>query len=322
MSKKSPQSVFSVDCITERERKYIKLSPTLNDIMGGLLGGSFVIVTGVFKGGKSATCLDIAKRAQQVGYKILYADIEHRLNKRDLLSTKGLDLSADKFEIMRSSAGNILTAEDFMELLRAKMEAEDNLLVIADSVSQLCPRDLREGDIGDKYRDSTPGLLSRFSKVLAPVLGVTNNIFIGITHVIANSSGMGHKTKIEASGNKIQYAMDFKIAVNYATKWEVGDKVIGQDIHWECVNSILVPKGRSGTGKLRFGTEEEPEGIDEAAELFELATNSQIITTKGAWYSFGDIQKQGAANFIEEMRTNPEMYAEIDKRVEMFLSAC
>jgi len=318
--KKLSKAIFPASCVIERQREYIKLSPTLNDIMGGLLGGSFVIVTGIQKGGKTITCLDIAARAQKVGYNILYADIEHRVHKRDLASIKGLDLSPERFSVMRSSKGNILDAEDFVEMIYEKMQTEDKLIVIADSISQLCPRDLRSGEIGDNYRDQTPGILSRLSKVLASNLGITNNIFIGITHIIANTSGKGYKTRIEASGNKIQYAMDFKIEVSHATKWQdiVDGPVIGQDIHWKCENSILVTKGRTGVGKFRYGTPETPEGIDDVAELFDIADTYKVVNSKGAWYNFGDKQFQGKAKFIQAMKEDKELFDQISEGVALF----
>ena len=326
INKKLQNSVFSAKCIIDREREYISLSPALNNIMGGLLGGSFCIITGGFKTGKSATAIDIAKRCQKHGYKILYADIEHRLNERDLRSTADLDLSEDKFEVMRSSAGNILTGEDFISMIRAKMATEEKLLVIADSVSMLCPKDLIDGDVSDKFRDSTPALLSRFSKVLAPVLGITNNIFIGITHIIANTSGIGMKTKMEASGNKIQYAMDFKLEALYSKAWTTNDKeddknVVGQNIFWKCANSILVPKGREATGKLRFGTPTSPAGIDALSEMIPLLKTYQIITAPAgsSWITVKDQKIQGEENLYNFLQENPELQQELYDRLRMFI---
>jgi len=162
-----------------------------------------------------------------------------------------------------------------------------------------------------------PLTLSKFCKRVLPILNITDNICVGITHDVANT-GPSRSTVSETSGTKIQYANSFKISARWASPWEVditkpdgkNEKgvQIGQIIHWECENSALGPPNKTSEGRLRYGI-----GIDENAELFDLASSDGVkaISKSGSWYSFGDIKHQGEYKFINYMIENPDFAAAI-----------
>lgn len=304
--------VVPAEDFVEKPKEIIKLSPALDYLFGGgVVSGSFIVITGGYKCGKTATALFMAKQAQALGYKILFCNAEHRLSPRDILSVNGIDCK--NVEVVTSTPGNILCAEDFLQIVQYKMNENDKLFVIVDSVSQMCPRELMDGDFTDRFRDSTPGLLSRFSKITAPNLAISSNIFLAITHEIANTSGKGHKLTVEASGNKIQYAHDFKIRVSHATPWIEGEIQIGQSIHWQCTTSALGPPNRKCDGSLRYNY-----GIDPAAELFTLGKQTQAIRINGSWVVADeetDTKFQGAAKFSDGLRADPELYKKVHDRV-------
>lgn len=309
--------VFPASSLIDRKRTLIHVSPCLDDLLGGgITSGSLVIIRGQYKAGKTTTCLHFAKKAQEVGYKIVYLDIEARLTARDLSSIPGLDLSPEKFELCAHSEGNILNGEDFIAVGEHKLKTEKNVVVVFDSFSQLISQDNMENDIRDRTRDSMPLTLSKFCKRALPFLSVNDNICIGITHDIANQ-GPGMATKIEASGRKIQYANSFKLAARWASDWKEGDTQIGQDIHWECENSALGPPNRTGIGKLRYG-----EGLDEVAELVEQAVTCGVIKKGGAWYEVPGHESKlcGVLNTIEFLKQNVEIYnnikTELKERLE------
>lgn len=326
---KIADSTVSAASIIDRERSLIHVSPAIDFMLGGgIQSGSLVIIRGKYKAGKTTTCLHFAKKAQEQGYRIVYLNIEARLTKRDLESIPGLDLSSEKFEVIQSNdASNPLTGEEFVAIGLLKLQEYEKCVVYFDSFSQLLSEDNTMGDITERTRDSMPLTLSKFCKRALPILNITDNICIGITHDIANT-GPGHATKAETSGNKIQYANSFKLWAKYATGWEeevegMGSKKekvqIGQYIHWECENSALGPPGLAMPGRLRYGI-----GIDDMAEWFDLAQGNYtgVITRKGAWYSFGeDFKAMGELNFINKMWENPEVAKAIIEEVKARLGS-
>jgi recombination protein RecA len=58
------------------------------------------------------------------------------------------------------------------------------------------------------------------------------------------------------------------------------------------------------------------EGISRAGDIIDLGSALDIITKRGAFYSFGDTRiGQGRENAKEFLRQNPELMAEIEKAV-------
>ena len=100
--------LMSGNAIKEKETIVIPLSPSLDMILnGGVPEGSFVVLTGQPKCGKTTTSLQIAALAQQKQYaygdfekgrEVYFLNIEGRIKKRDLSGIKGLDL--DRFHII------------------------------------------------------------------------------------------------------------------------------------------------------------------------------------------------------------------------------
>ena len=73
--------------------KPISVSPALDlALNGGILEGSWTIISGDPKTGKSTTCLQICKNAQDEGRPVIYIDGESRLKAYNLVGIEGLDL--------------------------------------------------------------------------------------------------------------------------------------------------------------------------------------------------------------------------------------
>ena len=288
------------------------VSPVLDDVLGGgIKVGTSTIITGIYKGGKTCTCLHIAKKFQKAGYKVYYLNIEHRLTKRDLEGVEDLDLSSDKFEVIQSREGCILSGEDFLRVLRSKIETETKCLFIADSYSSLCSQELFDGDIGDRFRDPMPLKLSAFCKVVSAYLSINNNTLIGITHEIANqapSMGPNKKMKVEASGNKIQYASDYKLRVQFSKPivGSDGKSEIGKEINWHCTWSCLGPPNREGITRLIYN-----QGIDEIGELVNIAIECGAVKKAGSWFSGGEDNAQGLEKFMILLKEKPEILENI-----------
>lgn len=307
-------ALLTADSILTADKEIISWSPQIDKgLGGGIQSGSTVIVGGPPKLGKTTSILHFCKKAQQKGYKIVYDNIETRLQKRDLLGIPGLDLSKDKFQHISSTKDRIIDGEEHMEMVEQVLKTNDKVVVVADSLSALCCKDLIDADIKDRYRDSSPLLISRFCKRVLNYIGVTNNIFIGVTHIIANQ-GQGHKTWVEASGNKIRYACDFKIRGTHTSPWVVQEQQIGQDIHWIAETSAIGPPNRSCTSKLRYNG-----GIDETAELIELAKELGVLKASGSWISFNEDKWQGLEKTTIAVNQNKKLFEEINNQVRLML---
>lgn len=303
--------------IVDSKSTIIPVSPAIDLILGGgIPEGSFVIATGPPKLGKTSFCLHFAGHAQDYpselspeGRHIYFFNIEGRIKSRDLTGIKHLDISPEKFTLIESSPGNILTAENYIDIAEQLINEKPGCIFILDSFSALCTEEDYAGDIGKRFRANAPLLLARFCRRISNVIPINKSIVMGITHVIANQ-GMGHSPWMEASGRKLQYQTDVKLRGTHFAPWKVGDAQIGQDIHWECTTSAIGPPGGKCMSKFRYGY-----GIDKEAELVNLCVDLNLIKKGGAWYAVGDEKFHGLDNTREMLVKNPEKFEELNGQV-------
>ena len=303
---------FAGDQLLEKDPVIVPVSPALDLILGGGIPmGSFVVITGKPKIGKSSLCLHFAKNSQKMGFKVYYFNVEGRLKKRDLQGMPGLATDIDNFEIIGSQKGKLLYAEDFLDILLTYIEEKENCVFIVDSVSQLCSKARRKNETGERFRDDVPLMLADLTKKVSNILPIMGNTLICITHLIANQ-GMGPAQWSEASGQKVQYQSDIKLKALYSEAYKVGEDQVGQIVHWQCdTNALNAPPCQKTKSLLRYGY-----GIDCEHEIVEMCTSIGIIDQAGSWLTMPDgnkIQgKEKARTFLAE---NPEEY---DKLLKSF----
>jgi recombination protein RecA len=304
----------SAHALINRKFVIIPVSPIIDVMLGGgIPEGSFVIPTGPPKVGKTTFCLQFAANAQKKQYggefcpegrEVYIYNIEGRLKRRDLLGIHGLDIN--RVSVIESKPGQILSAEEYIETGERLINEKPGAVHIFDSFSQLCTKSRRTASYSDRFRDDTPLLLASFCKRICNVIPVNRCIVMGITHEIANQGGMpGQSPWVEASGRKVQFAVDVKMKATHATPWKVGkdETQIGQEVHWKCTSSAIGGPGQC-TSRLRYGY-----GLDKEAELIDIAPDLALLTKKGSWYTFADgTQMQGLDNARNYLIQNPEVF--------------
>lgn len=320
---------FSANCLVARNPIVIPVSPAVDLILGGgVPEGSFVIPTGKPKLGKTTICLTFAANALKPEYnsdlcpegrEIFFYNIEGRLKRRDLLGIHGLDIN--RVQIIGSKPGMILDGEDYMDIGERLINEKPGAIHIFDSLSQLCTKGEKESELSDRFRADAPVLLAKFCRRISNVIPINRSVVFGITHVIANQAGGGPMAAKwqEASGQKVQYAVDVKLAGQYFETWKEGDSQVGQDIHIKCTTSAIGPPGGSCVAKLRYGY-----GLDKEVELVQLAADFGLISRgdsgKSAWYTFPDGSKaNGIANARAKLIEEPTLYDSLNKQLRAIL---
>lgn len=302
--------------LKEEKRIVIPTTPKIDLILnGGIPEGSFVVISGKPALGKSSLALQIAANAQKLPNekfgerKVFYFDIEGRIKERDIFDNKRLNTDPEAFQLVRSSPGNILYAEEFLGIGEKLINAYPGSVFIFDSFSALSSKMRQENEFGKRFRDDAPMLLADFCKRISQVISINKSIVMGITHIIANQ-GMSRATWVEASGQKIQYQADVKLAGLYYKEWLDKEERVGQEVHWECHKSALGPPGGEAKAWLRYG-----HGYDEVIEYIEMAVDMGIVKKGGAWLSYGDVKLQGIAKFANYLTENPDVFDEISNDV-------
>lgn len=326
LKKEFGKDIFiSGEYIANQKPVVVPVSPQIDLILGGgIKFGSFVVITGPYKTGKTSISLNLAGNGLNIPTEfepprhVYFFNIEGRLSARDLLGIKSIaPFINSKVTVISSVPGKILTGENYLAIGEKLINEKPGSIFIFDSFSQLCSAARREAEFGSRFRDDIPLFLADFCKRICNVTPINQSIVIGITHRIANQGGGVMASKwVEASGQKVQYAADVKLNALFKTDWKVGENIIGQDINLECDCSPLhgLYPGNPGSkcvSKLRYNY-----GLDKEAELVNLCVDLGIIKKGGSWYTIpgSETQVQGLDKARDILANSPELYANLNKQ--------
>ena len=259
-----------------KDFKVVSVGPAIDIALGGgIKEGSWVILTGDPKCGKTTTALQIAANCQKEERPIIYLDAEGRLKEMNLLGVDGLD--KEKINIVHAE-DEPLSAEAFLDITVKLVSAKENYgcVCIIDSTSALMPEKELDGDMSPG-RAGLPKLLSVFCKKLGQIVPKQRATMIVITHFIANTSGYG-APRMPDCGKKIQYQADTRMEVKSIAAWEQRDQQVGQAVNWRILCSSMGPPGGECQSWLKYG-----HGIDKIQELIILGQDLGMIGKAGAW---------------------------------------
>lgn len=297
--------ILTGNALIDKKSIVIPVSPALDIVLnGGIPEGSFVVLTGQPKCGKTTTSLDFAATAQKPEYQgllkspreVYYLNIEGRLKKRDLEGIPGLNL--DRFHIIGSQQGKILHAEEYLQIAEKIINEIPGSVLIIDSYSALCTEAEITSDMDKMQRADGAKLLAKFCRKVANVIPVNKNVVIGITHLMGNPTGYGAEFK-EKSGQAIAYQTDIKLRAKSFKPWTLSadSTQIGQEIDWQVVCSALGPPGGNITSYIRYG-----QGVDKFMEAITLGSDMGIIHKGGAWYTLTAIEDKPKFQGTEKLR--------------------
>lgn len=312
--------------LKDRNRKVISLGPSLDILVGGgIEEGSWFGLTGNSVSCKTSVALSFAAECQKPengSRPVFYGLVEGRPPIAVFKGTKGLRLDNPYFNVIQSSAQHILSSQNYLEIFLNILKNVPNAVVIIDSISALCEeRELTEG-IGTETRGGGAKLFSSFCRQAANVVPVQNSIVIGITHLIANTSGMGAQY-VERAARHWMYQCDYHLRATQKSPWKVGEKQIGMEVNWTCNKTRQGTIGGSMKSYVRWGT-----GVDKVYEVLELALASRLIRQSGAWVYFdclGDpndpdsiLKAQGAEKAYRLLVEHPERLERLQQKLSGF----
>ena len=288
-------AIISASSFLDKKEEIIPLSPALDlALSGGIPTGTWVIMSGAPKCGKSLTSLQLAANAQKAGMKVFYSDVECRLKKMNLTGIAGLDLN--NFDIIQSTKEKILSAEDHLNTLIDLIKSEPHSVFILDSSSALCASKEMVEEITSATRALGPKLLASFCRQMGGVIPVQDSIIIIIQHLIANTSGYGVPW-MEDGGQKIRYQVDVKLRAKTVSKWEVKEEQIGQIVEWEIATSALGKPGNKAKSYIRYG-----QGLDYISESIEIGCDLGLISKAGAWFKLEFIKEDKPEKEEKELK--------------------
>jgi recombination protein RecA len=109
----------------------------------------------------------------------------------------------------------------------------------------------------------------------------------------------------------LKFYASIRLDVRRIQSIKLGAEIIGNRTRVRVVKNKVAPPFRTAEFDIMYN-----EGISKVGDLLDLATQLDIITKRGSFFSYGDLRLgQGRENSKDFLRQNPELVAEIDQAV-------
>jgi len=271
--------------------------------VGGIPRARVAEVYGPEASGKTTLCLHLAAEAQKSGGTVAFIDMEHALDPA-YAALVGVDV--DNLLISQPDTG-----EQALEILQTLVRSGALDLVIIDSVAALVPRSEIEGDMGDATMGMQARLMSQALRKLSGAISQTRTAVV-FTNQLRQKIGVYFgNPETTPGGLALKFYSSVRLDMRRIQSIKTGSEIIGNHVRVRVVKNKVAAPFRTAEFDIMYN-----EGISKTGEILDLGASLDVITKRGAFYSYGDIRLgQGRENAKEFLKQNQELRDEIEKAV-------
>jgi recombination protein RecA len=268
--------------------------------VGGVPRGRITEIYGPESSGKTTLCQHIVAESQKMGGTAAYIDMEHALDPT-YAAKCGVDI--DNLLVSQPDTG-----EQALEIVETLVRSGGVDIVVVDSVAALVPRSEIEGDMGDATMGVQARLMSQALRKLSGAINQTKTTVIFTNQLRQKIGVMFGNPETTTGGNALKFYASVRLDVRRIQSIKVGDEVIGNRTRVRVVKNKVAPPFRTAEFDIMFN-----EGISKVGDLLDLATQLEIVTKRGAFFSYGDVRiGQGRENSKDYLRQNSDLAGEIE----------
>ncbi len=268
--------------------------------IGGIPRGRITEIFGPESSGKTTICQHIIAEAQRMGGTCAFIDMEHALDPSYAQKT-GVNIH------------NLLvaqpdTGEQALEIAETLVRSGAIDVVVVDSVAALVPRSEIEGDMGDATMGQMARLMSQALRKLSGAINQTKTSVIFTNQLRQKIGVMFGNPETTTGGQALKFYATMRLDVRRIQSIKVGAEVIGNRTRVRVVKNKVAPPFRTAEFDIMYN-----EGISKVGDLIDLATEMEIVSKRGAFFSYGDIRLgQGRENAKQFLASNPDLAFQID----------
>ncbi len=271
--------------------------------VGGIPRARVAEVFGPEASGKTTLVLHMAAEAQKAGGTVAFIDMEHALDP-SYAAMLGVDI--DNLLISQPDTG-----EQALEILQTLVRSGALDLVIIDSVAALVPRSEIEGDMGDATMGMQARLMSQALRKLSGAISQTRTAVV-FTNQLRQKIGVYFgNPETTPGGLALKFYSSVRLDIRRIQSIKSGSEITGNHVRVRVVKNKVAAPFRTAEFDIMYN-----EGISKTGEILDLGASLDIITKRGAFYSYGDIRLgQGRENAKVFLKQNPELSDEIETAV-------
>ena len=271
--------------------------------IGGVPRGRIIEVFGPESSGKTTLALHVVAEAQKMGGEAAFIDAEHAL---DPVYAKKLGVDIDNLIVSQPDTG-----EQALEITESLIRSGALDVIVVDSVAALVPKAEIDGDMGDSHMGLQARLMSQALRKLAGAINKTKTVLIFINQLREKIGVMFGNPETTTGGRALKFYASVRLDIRKIENIKQDGNVVGNRARVKIVKNKVAPPFREAEFDIMYG-----EGISKIGNIFDMAVNLDIIEKSGSWFSYsGNRIGQGRENVKKYLEDNPELLAEIEKKV-------
>ncbi|NLT06418.1 MAG: recombinase RecA [Solirubrobacterales bacterium] len=271
--------------------------------VGGMPRGRIVEVFGPESSGKTTLVYHVLAEAQKQGGICAFIDAEHAM---DPVYAKRIGVDVDELLVSQPDYG-----EQALEIADMLIRSGTVDVVAIDSVAALTPKAELEGQMGDQTVGIQARMMSQAMRKLAGNLNRANTLCL-LTNQIREKIGvMFGSPETQPGGRALKFYSSQRLDIRRIETLKEGTEAVGNRVRVKVVKNKVAAPFRQAEFDIEYGV-----GISTEGCLIDLGIEHDIVTKSGSFFSYGDQRLgQGRNNAKAFLRENPEMMAEIERRI-------
>lgn len=271
--------------------------------IGGLPRGRIVEIYGPESSGKTSLALHAIANVQRAGGIAAIIDAEHAL---DPEYAKNLGVDTDALLVSQPDTG-----EQALEIADMLVRSGALDLIVIDSVAALVPRAEIEGEMGDSHVGLQARLMSQALRKMTGGLHGSNTTAIFINQLREKIGVMFGSPETTTGGKALKFYASVRMDIRRIESLKDGTEVVGNRTRVKVVKNKVASPFKQAEFDIMYG-----KGISREGSLIDVGVEQNIIRKAGAWYTYeGDQLGQGKEKAREFLKENPDVAAEIEKKI-------
>ncbi|MDQ2790878.1 MAG: recombinase RecA [Pseudonocardiales bacterium] len=272
--------------------------------IGGLPRGRVIEVYGPESSGKTTVALHAVANAQRAGGIAAFIDAEHAL---DPDYAKALGVDTDALLVSQPDTG-----EQALEITDMLIRSGALDVVVIDSVAALVPRAEIEGEMGDSHVGLQARLMSQALRKITGALSNSGTTAIFINQLREKIGVFFGSPETTTGGKALKFYASVRLDIRRIETLKDGSDAVGNRTRVKVVKNKCAPPFKQAEFDILYG-----HGISKEGSLIDMGVEQGIVRKSGAWYTYeGDQLGQGKENARKFLADNPDMAAEIEKRIK------